>query len=174
MMRKSKKTDLASKSGENAGQRGLVARTPSDWFTEMDRWFDDLRTEFEQRFWGPIAPSGSERVLESRRPLVDLADHGREFVLTAELPGVRKEDLDLQVTPDGIEIGAESRGEREENGKAYAYRERSYSSFRRVLPFPEEVLPDQVEAKLTEGVLEVRLPKKDPTPKREPVKVRVE
>ena len=174
MMRKTKKTDLASKSGESAAERSLAPRTTSDWFAEMDRWFDDLRNEFEQKFWGPIAPFGREGVLATRQPLVDLADNGREFVLTAELPGVKKEDLDLQVTPEGIEIGAETHQEREDRGKDYAYREREYSSFRRVLPFPEEVLPDQVEAKLTDGVLEVRLPKKEPTPKRDPVKVRVE
>ena len=172
MMRKNKKTDLASTSGSRG--RSLVPRDASDWFTEMDRWFDDLRNGFEQKFWGPVAPFGREGLLSSRQPLVDLADNGREFVLTAELPGVRKEDLDLRVTPDGIEIGAETQRDREETGEAYAYRERSYSSFRRVLPLPEEVLPDQVEAKLTDGVLEVRLPKKEPTPKREPVKVRVE
>lgn len=173
-MRKSKKTDVASKSGDTTAQRSLAPRTASDWFTEMDRWFDDLRTEFEQKFWGPIAPFGHESVVAPRQPLVDLADDGREFILTAELPGVKKEDLDLQVTPEGIEIGAEARQEREDRGEDYAYRERSYSSFRRVLPFPEEVVPDQAEAKLTDGVLEVRLPKKEPTPKREPVKVRVE
>lgn len=174
LMRKTKKTNLASKSGEDASERALVARGGSDWFAEIDRWFDDLRNEFEQKFWGPLAPLGREGVLGIRQPLVDLADNGREFVLTAELPGVRKEDLDIQVTPDGIEIGAETRQEKEDSGKDYAYRERSYASFRRVLPFPEAVLADQVEAKLTDGVLEVRLPKKEPTPKREPVKVRVE
>ncbi|HII39847.1 MAG TPA: Hsp20/alpha crystallin family protein [Thermoplasmata archaeon] len=174
MMRKTKKTDLASKSGENTPERALLPRGTSDWFAEMDRWFDDLRNEFERTFWGPDARYGREGVLAARQPLVDLADNGREFVLTAELPGVKKEDLDIQVTPEGIEIGAETQREREDNGKDYAYRERSYSSFRRVLPFPEEVLPDQVEAKLTDGVLEVRLPKKEPAPRREPVKVRVE
>ena len=174
MMRKNKKTDLAPKPGENAPERALASRGASDWFTEVDRWFDDLRNEFEQRFWGPVAPFAREGVLAARQPPVDLADNGRELVLTAELPGVKKEDLDLRVTPDGIEIGAQAQREREENGKDYAYRERSYSSFRRVLPFPEEILPDRVEAKLTDGVLEVRLPKKAPTPKREPVKVRVE
>ncbi len=174
MMRKNKKTDLAPKADDHTEERALVPRTSSDWFTEMDRWFDDLRTEFEQKFRGPGAPFGRDGVLATRKPLVDLADHGPEFVLTAELPGVKKEDLDIQVTPDGIEIGAESHGEQEESGKDYAYRERSYASFRRVLPFPEEILADRVEAKLTDGVLEVRLPKKVPSPKREPLKVRVE
>ncbi len=173
MMRKTKKTDLASKHGENAPERALAPRG-SDWFAEMDRWFDDLRNEFEQRFWGPVAPFGREGALAARQPLVDLVDDGRAFVLTAELPGVKKEDLDIRVTPEGIEIGAETNREREETGKDYAYRERSYASFRRTLPFPEAVLADQAEAKLTDGVLEVRLPKKEPTPRREPVKVRVE
>lgn len=174
MMRKTKKTDVASKPEENVAERALAPRNTTDWFTEMDRWFDDLRNDFEQKFWGPVAPSGRAGVFGTRQPPVDLADNGREFVLTAELPGVKREDLDLQVTPEGIEIGAETNQEREDAGKDYAYRERSSWSFRRILPFPEEVLPDQVEAKLTNGVLEVRLPKKEPTPKREPVKVRVE
>ncbi len=173
MMRKRKNTDLASKPDDRTEERALLPRTSSDWFTEMDRWFDDLRTEFAQKFWGPIAPFGPGDVLATRRPLVDLADNGREFILTAELPGVKKEDLDIQVTPEGIEIGAETHQEKQENGKDYAYRERSYASFRRVLPFPEEVLADRVEAKLADGVLEVRLPKKEPTARREPVKVRV-
>ncbi len=174
MVRKSKKTELASKSGENAPERALLPRDTSDGFTGMDRWFDDLRKEFERKFWGAVTPLGREGLPAPREPLVDLVDDGSEFVLTAELPGVKKEDLDIRVTPEGVELGAETQQEKEDRGKGYAYRERSYASFRRVLPFPEEVLPDRVEAKLTDGVLEVRLPKKEPSPKREPVKVRVE
>lgn len=173
MMRKTKKTDLASKSRENE-DRGLAARGPADWFAEMDRWFDGLRTAFDPKFSGPLAPLGRERAFGAREPVVDLADHGKEFLVTAELPGVRKEDLDLQVTPHGIEIRTETHGEREESDQDYAYRERSHASYRRVLPFPEEVVADQAEATLKDGVLEVRLPKKGPTSKRAPVKVRVE
>lgn len=174
MMRKSKKTDLASKTDDRMKERARLPQTSADWFSQMDRWFNDLRDDYEQTFWGPLTPFGREGRLSSRHPLVDVVDNGRELVVTAQLPGVRKEDLDLQVTPAGIEIGAETRGEREENGKDYAYHERSYSSFRRVLPFPEEVVPDRAEARLTDGVLEVKLPKKEPTPKREARKVRVE
>jgi len=172
-MRKTKKTDLAPKSEENVTDRAMVPRAASDWFAEMDRWFDDLRTGYERTFGSPISPF-REGALATRQPPVDLADNGREFVLTAELPGVKKEDLDIQVTPEGIAIGAEARQEREDSGKDYTYRERSYASFHRVLPFPAEVLPEQVEAQLRDGVLQVRLPKKEPTPKREPVKVRVD
>ncbi len=172
MLRKRRKSDPISKSEESAPERALVPQTGPDWFTGMDRWFDDLRTEFEQKFWGPTAPIGPEGILD-RQPPVDLADNDREFVLTAELPGVTKEELDIRVTPEGIEFAAEARRETEDRGEDYTYRERSYASFRRVLPLPEEVLPEQVEATLNDGVLKVRLPKKDPTPKRKPIKVRV-
>lgn len=172
MIRKSKNTDLAMASAE-ARESGIEARRPWDVFEEMDRWFADLRSDFDRKFWGglsPIAHGG----LAIREPLVDLADTGREYVLKADLPGVAKEDLDLKVTPEGVELRAESRQENAEDGKDYAYRERSYRAFRRSLSFPEEVLADQAKATLKDGVLEVRLPKREPTPRHEPVKVRVE
>jgi len=172
MMRKNKNTDLA-KSTDASRDRALEARSAWDRLEDMDRWFEDLRREFDRKFWGPLAPR-SEGGLAVREPLVDLADTGREYVLKADLPGVSKEDLDLRVTPDGIELSAESTQEREENEMDYAYRERTYRSFRRTLPFPEEVLADQVKASLKDGVLEVRLPKKEPSPRHEPVQVRVE
>ena len=172
MMRKNKSTDLA-KPTDDSRERALEARRPWDVFEDMDRWFADLRNEFDRKFWGALTPYGRDG-LAVRPPLVDLADAGREYVLKADLPGVVKEDLDLRVTPDGIELTAESRQEKQENERDYTYRERSYRSFHRSLSFPEEVFADQAKASLKDGVLEVRLPKKEPTPRHEPVKVRVE
>lgn len=172
MMRKNKDTDLAKAQHEFQG-RALEERRPWELFEDMDRWFSDLRSEFDRKFWGSLTPFGGES-LAVREPLVDLADAGREYVLRADLPGVAKEDLDLRVTPDWIELAAETRSENEVNEKDYAYRERSYRSFRRSLTFPEEVLAEDAKATLKDGVLEVRLPKKEPTPRHEPVQVRVE
>ena len=172
MKRKTKDTALA-KAEDEPRERTLETRRPWDLFEDMDRWFSDLRAEFGRTFWGSLTPF-DEAGRTVRQPLVDLADTGREYVLKADLPGVAKEDLDLRVTPDGFELAAEARSEKEENGKDYAYRERSYRSFRRSLAFPEEVLADDAKATLKDGVLEVRLPKKEPTPRHEPAKVRVE
>ncbi len=97
-----------------------------------------------------------------------------EFVVRAELPGVAKEDIDLTVTKDGIEIRAETNRSREEKEKNYQYRERTYQALHRVLSFPEEVKADLAAATLKDGVLEVRVPKKEPTPEPKPVKVPVE
>ncbi len=68
MLRKTKKTDLAPKSGEQTQVRSMAPRSTADWFAEMDRWFDNLRNEFEQRFWGPIAPFEREGGLTNRQP----------------------------------------------------------------------------------------------------------
>ncbi len=174
MLRKNKTTEITPRTEDvKLAGRGLF-RSPYEWFEEMDRWFDDLRRSFFSR-WGlaPLSIWPGER-LAIRQPLVDLVDNGREFLVRAELPGVAKEDVDLQVTPDGVEIRAETGKQREEKDTDYYYRERTYSTIHRVLAFPEEVIPDQAEATLKDGLLEVRVPKKEPTPERKAVKVRVE
>ncbi|HYM39807.1 MAG TPA: Hsp20/alpha crystallin family protein [Thermoplasmata archaeon] len=172
MTRESKNTDMV-KAKEDSAARALDVRRPWDLFEDMDRWLADLRSEFDRKFWGPLAPFARDSVALLAPP-VDLVDEGREYVLKADLPGVAKEDLDLRVTPDAVELSAGSRQEREENEKDHAYRERTYRSFRRSLALPEEILADQAKATLKDGVLELRLPKKEPTSRPEPVKVRVE
>jgi HSP20 family protein len=154
-----------------------LARTmesPFAWFDEVDRWFDSFRRSFDERVWGsPLARlRGSD--LEVREPLVDLIDQGSEFVARAELPGVAKEDVDVTVTADGIDIRARTDRSREEKEKDYFYRERTYRAFERTLSFPESVKADLASAILKDGVLEVRVPKVAPTAESKPVKVPVE
>jgi HSP20 family protein len=170
MMRKTKSRELARKT-EPAPASEIDVRRPFSFFDEWDNWFESLRKEFENRFWGPAVSRAPTAM--SRTPLIDLADAGKEFVVKAELPGVEKEDVNVRVSPDSIEIRAESQRERKEDERDYYYHERSYNAFERVLPFPEEVLADQADAKLKDGVLEVRVPKKVPTTPKEPVKVPV-
>lgn len=172
MMRKDKDKKLATRT-DRESETPLAYRSPRSIFEEWDRWFDEFRTDFENRFWNPLLPT-SRTASMTRAPLVDVLDRGRDFVVRAELPGVDKEGLDVRVSPEGIEIRAQSEQAREENERDYYYHERAYRAFERTLPFPEEVLSDQAEAKLKAGVLEVRVPKKEPSPRKEPVKVRVE
>src|SRR6266852_1381491 len=157
-----------SKEMQPKDEQTSLARTtvpPFAWLDDVDRWFDTFRRSFEERFWGGPLGRWSDSGLRVREPLVDLVDKGSEFVVRAELPGVAKEDVDLTVTNDGIEIRAE---------KNYQYRERTYQALQRVLGFPEEVKADLAAATLKDGVLEVRVPKKEPTSEPKPVKVPVE
>jgi len=169
MMRKNK---AASKTEATSLARPMTD-SPLAWFDEVDRWFDEVRRGIEERFWGPLARWG-EAGLRVRQPLVDLIDEGSEFVVRAEMPGIAKEDVDLTVAPHGIEIRAETDRSRKEEDKEYYFQERSYQTLRRSLSFPEEVKADLVAATLKDGVLEIRVPKKEPTQVSKPVKVRVE
>ena len=168
MLRKTKATPKTE--GTNLAR---ATNWPFAGFEEMDRWFDDFRRSFEQRSWGPQGPWGETGLLV-REPLVDVIDKGSEFLVRAELPGVAKEDLDLNVTDDGIEIKAESNRSREEREKNYYFQERSYQALHRFLSFPDEVKPDLASASFKDGILAVRVPKKEPTQESKPVKVRVE
>jgi len=164
-----------NKNSVSAGETNLATTlSPFAWFQDVDRWVDSLRREFEERFWGrpPARVEGADSVV--REPLVDLIDQGSEFVVHAELPGVSKEDIDLKVTSDGIEIRAKADRSREEKEKDYYFRERTYQAYERTLSFPEEVKADLASAALKDGVLEVRIPKKQPSPESKPVKVPVE
>jgi HSP20 family protein len=172
MIRKDKKEEQR-KEEERALQRRGGFHAPRAWMAEMDRWFDEFRRDFETHFWRPGWWSGPLTDTRLRQPLVDLIDEGSSFVVKAELPGISKEDLDITVTEDGIEMRAETHQEAEQQEEDYFFRERSYRTFHRSLALPAEVLADQAEATLKDGVLEVRLPKKEPAPKARPVKVRV-
>jgi HSP20 family protein len=145
---------------------------PKSLWDEFDRIFANFRTgleDFFPRFGGLSTWAGGG----TRAALVDVRDNGRDFVVQAELPGVQKEDLDIDVTPEGLEIKAQRRREQEEKEQGYYYRERAYDSWYRRLQFPAEVLPDKTEAELRDGVLTVTVPKKEPTPEKKPRKVRV-
>ena len=167
-----RKSTIQGKDGQTSLARTTVS--PFAWLDDVDRWFDTFRGSFEERFGGGLLARWSDSGLHVREPLVDLIDKGSEFVVRAELPGVAKEDVDLTVTSDGIEIRAETNRSREEKEKNYQYRERTYQALHRVLSFPEEVKADLAAATLKDGVLEVRVPKKEPTPEPKPVKVPVE
>ncbi len=127
----------------------------------IDRMFSDLMR--------------SPRVSVSvREPLVDLLDEGDRFRLVVELPGMSKEDIDVRVTEDSVTIRAEKKGSREEKGKNYFIRERTYATYYRTIPLPEPVIPEETKARYNNGVLEIVLKKARPGKSEEGYKVNVE
>lgn len=133
----------------------------SDPFAEMRRMFDTFRGNMEETL---------ERVFPSqallpamKQPRVDILDLGDALQVVADMPGVKKEDIEINLTPERIEISAESSTETERKEEEYTYRERGYASYRRMVDLPADVLPDKAAATFTDGVLEVKLPKKEPT-----------
>ena len=150
---------------------GLVPRgyaRPLSTMRDFDRIFDEFRSGFENMFFGPVDFGkpfrGLMPVPESvREPVMDLADLGDKFELTAEMPGIPRDKINISVSDNGIEINAEVEEKKEEKGKEYVHKERSYRSFYRKMSLPSEVVSDKADAKITDGVLKIILPKKEPT-----------
>jgi HSP20 family protein len=97
--------------------------------------------------------------LPTRIPYVDVIDSDNEYVVKAELPGLKKETLNIQVGTNELSLAAESNVETEEKGKTYLHRERAFSTFRRNIGFAESIDTKKVSASMTEGILEIKLPK---------------
>ncbi|MEM0493340.1 MAG: Hsp20/alpha crystallin family protein [Candidatus Thermoplasmatota archaeon] len=149
----------------------ITQRRPYDIWAEMDQLFDRMRAGFDELFWGPnrmITP-----LTESRMPMMDVADLGDRYEMVCELPGIPKDKIDIQVTPNSVEISAKQELNEEEKHKNWIRRERSSTSFYRYMDFPEELKTDEVEAEMKDGVLTIKLPKVEPKPEYKSTKVKI-
>src|SRR2546422_6537289 len=111
MMRKTKGTEIAPKASESSSLWGGVT-DPFRVFAEMDRWLDDVRRDFGS-LWTPEAGTGLASVAGGRAPPGDVRDGGAAFVVSGGLPGGSEGDGKIQATPEGVEVNAEGRGQRE-------------------------------------------------------------
>jgi HSP20 family protein len=143
----------------------------SDPFAEMRRMLDTFRGNMEETLERVFPSQASLPAL--KQPRVDILDLGDALQVVADMPGVQKEDIEINLTPERIEISAESSTETERKEEEYTYRERGYASYRRMLDLPADVLPDKAAATFKNGVLEVKLPKKEPTEAEKKTRVNV-
>jgi len=122
---------------------------------EMNRIFED----FFERPLG-LSPLSRETSLPtSFMPDLDISDSEDEIMVSAELPGMEPEDIDIQLSGNTLMISGEKSSEKEEKGKRYYRQERSYGSFRRSIPIPDEIDQEKIDASYQRGVLKVSLPK---------------
>jgi HSP20 family protein len=118
---------------------------------EVDRLFEDFRTSLFPRFDFP-------KVEAAWAPPLEVSERGGQLVIRAELPGLTKKDVRVEVREDALTIQGERRHEREEKRKGFFRSERSYGSFFRQVPLPEGIDPASAKATFKDGVLEVALP----------------
>jgi len=149
---------------------GPALLSPMAMMTDMDRIFDEFRSEWERAFLAPRTYAADL----ARQPLIDLTDNGKEYLLKAEMPGINKDNLSIEVGENEIEISGETKTEEKEEDKdgGYIRRERRYSKFYRALPLPDSVMADKAEAELKDGVLTLKVPKAAP-PERKSKKIQV-
>lgn len=89
-------------------------------------------------------------------------------IVRIEVPGMRKDDLDISIHPDMLVVRGVKRSEGEHEGRRYSLMERAYGTFERSIPVPHEIDRDRAEVTYQDGVLTVIMPKTEPTPPRQP------
>ncbi len=140
---------------------------PSVWgfnWSEVDRAFDNFRRDFERSFTSfPTISTPSLPTLSNTH--CDIIDEGDKLAVKVDLPGVKKKDIELNVTDNSVEISAAHKEEEEEKRKNFLRKERSEVSYYRTLPLPEKVISSKAKATLTDGVLNITIPKTVPSPK---------
>lgn len=87
-------------------------------------------------------------------------DSGKSLILETDLPGVKKEDLTVEVTSDSVSIRATRNEEVEEKKREYTYRERRTGTYARTVNLPAQVQPNEVNADFKDGLLKLTMPKK--------------
>ncbi|HZU98167.1 MAG TPA: Hsp20/alpha crystallin family protein [Planctomycetota bacterium] len=105
-------------------------------------------------------------------PAVDVSETEKEFVIKAELPEVKKEDVKVTVEDGILTIQGERKQEKEEKGKKFHRIERSYGSFVRSFTLPDEADATKVAAEVKDGMLNIRLPKTE-KPKAKATEVKI-
>jgi HSP20 family protein len=165
-MPKKKKQPKESKKTKMAVVKKKAPAAPLDLLRTFDDVFERFRSDFEDLLF----PSYWDRELsmspETRIPAVDLEDREKDYMLKAEMPGFKKEDIEIEVKEDSIEITGKVGWKYDKKEQAYVCKERACESFYRMVELPEEIKVDDVSADLSEGVLEITLPKRAPKRKR--------
>jgi HSP20 family protein len=121
---------------------------------EMDRLFDSfVREPFGMMDW-PAFMGG-----DKWWPAIDLSESDKEITVRAEIPGIDPKELDVTVTGDKLIISGEKKETCETKEKGFSHSEARYGSFRRVIPLPEGVDSEHVDAQYANGVLTLKLQK---------------
>ncbi|HSI82024.1 MAG TPA: Hsp20/alpha crystallin family protein [Solirubrobacterales bacterium] len=110
--------------------------------------------------------------VRSRRwvPAMDLVETDEHLVLRADLPGMKRDDVEIEVKDGVLTVSGERKAEQEERSEGFYRVERSFGTFSRSLTLPKGIDPQRVAAEFEDGVLEVRIPKPEET---KPVRVAI-
>lgn len=173
---------MRRREGQQNENREMTRQTqgpdPFQWLASWDPFRalssnDPFRRMREMMNVDPFAEMASGFPAMSRRfvPDMQVCEKNDCYVVTADLPGLADEDLNIEVTGNRLTISGKREEEQRNEGERYWTYERSFGNFTRSFVLPEGTSPDQVEARLDNGVLEVRIPKtKHEEAKRIPVK----
>ena len=128
---------------------------------DFDKIFDDFRRGF-----GDLFLTRRIAMPTIRTPIMDIVDEGAKYSITAEIPGIPKDNINVEISKNKLEIKAEHKTEKEEKQEGYLRKERGHKSFYRQMILPEDVKGDGIDATIKDGILSITVPKKEPEPKK--------
>jgi HSP20 family protein len=155
-----------------AEEKAVATKKPGEIVSrgeEFEHWLDRFMEDMWRRpfpsllgrdRWLPIRPLGI------RMPSADIYEDEGAVVVKAELPGMKKEDIEVNLAGDTLTIKGEKKEDKEVKEDDYYRRERTYGSFLRSLALPCEVKSGEIKASFKDGVLEIRLPKTEEAKKK--------
>jgi len=140
-----------------------------DPFTEMVSLRQVMDRLFEDSFVSPLTWRRFEG--ETLNPALDVHQTDDEIVVTASLPGLKAEDVDITITGQTLIIRGEFKADQDVNREQYLYRERRYGAFQRQVNLPTRVVGEKANATFADGVLTLTIPKAEEVkPRQIPVK----
>lgn len=127
-----------------------------DPFREMEGMLDPYSRSLDWPFCGGrnLNMTGADWA-----PRADISETDAEFCITAEVPGIKREDVKIDIDDHVLSIRGENKQEKEEKGKKFLRIERYYGSFNRSFSLPENVNEDKIEAVFKDGMLTLTIPK---------------
>ena len=134
----------------------LVRKAPENFIRTVN---DEISSLLNRHFDSYFPEAAYWEDMDKFSMPVEISDKGKDYEVKAELPGVKKEDLDIDIDKNYIVINAKKEEEKEENEKSYKKSEFRYGEFSRTVYFPDEIDVDKTEAKLEHGVLKIIAPK---------------
>jgi HSP20 family protein len=141
---------------------------PFEWMTNLDEWFDNFRRNFDlfyRPFRFPELPS-------LRIPAMDIYEDRDKYEITAEVPGLNKNDIDINLINNSIEIKAERKEEREIKKENYIRKERGRKKYYRKIPLPKNIDKKEIDASFANGIITLVIPKVEIS-KEEPTKIKI-
>ncbi|APV44005.1 HSP20 family protein [Dehalogenimonas formicexedens] len=132
----------------------LAVWQPFRALDQIEKEFDDI---FGRSFW-PITGGDGGRA-EEMMPKMDIFEKEDKYVVKAEVPGIKAEDIDISITGDLLTLKGEKKDESETHEEDFYRRELSYGSFVRSIRLPSSIDVDKISASCDDGILEISLPK---------------
>ena len=139
---------------ETANPFGMMRRFTKD----MERLFDDFEEFRFSNFFKDFAPFRMEFDTAKWVPQIEVLQNDGQLLVRADLPGLTKDDVKVELTDDILTLSGERKEEKEEKREGFYRSERSYGSFYRELPLPEGAKTEDAAATFRNGVLEITMP----------------